>query len=278
MIIISLISGLLSPVAVSSSSHFAFMDSIMSVTESREESVLYFSVISLAFALTALFFVRKIYLKGFQCVFSKNGDLKNKELYKSMMQSILISLIPAAVMLIPIGKNKMVLDLFGDYLWKNNILIGAFCTFAVGFILLVALWYSKQKNEQKHRNSSKTDVLRMSLYQIVSFIFPGASHVSLSASSLIVSGVDDSVVMREVFIYITPSMLVVSVARIIKSLLSGPVIDPVMLALCAVFSLIGTAVMLHFVSKINIKKSLLFFSVYGVIAGIFMLVCSLFVL
>lgn len=278
-IIISFISGMLAPVAVSSSAHYAFIDNAVNFSQSKEESAFYFSIITIVFSLVAIFFVRKIYLKGFKSAFGKTGKIKNVSIYKSMMISLLISLLPVLLMLIPVSSEKFLLDYFTSYLWKNNILVSAFCCVASGLILFIALWYAKQKKEKRHRNSSKTDVLRMSIYQAFSHIFPGLSHISTAATSLIVSGVDETVLMREIFVYTAPSMLIISIIRAVRCAVSSQlVLDPVKIIVCAVSALLGSAVMFNFVSKVNIRKSFVFFSVYSIIFGIFMVIASLFIL
>lgn len=276
--IISFITSIFSPVAASSSAHFVFLENVLSFSKNKEESAFYYSIISLTFALTAIFFVRKIYIKGFKSLSKKKDKSSVGKAYKDMMTGLLISLIPAVLMLVPISKERLLLDVFTDYLWKNNILVSSFCCFAMGFVILVAAWFSKQKNIEKHRNSKKTDVLRISLYQIAAHIFPGLSSVSLSATGLIVSGVEESVIMRDVLIYISPSMLLISVMRIVRTALLGVELDVLKIILCAVFAFLGNILMLNVVSKINIKKSFVFFSVYSVIFAIFMTVSSLLIL
>lgn len=276
--IISFVSSLFAPVAASSSAVFAFLENILGFSQNKDESVFYFSLISVAFSLVSLFYVRKIYAKGFKAVFSKKSIISNAKNYKSMMIGVVISLIPCILMVIPVSENKLVLDYFANYLWKSNILVSAFCQFAMGFVIIIAAWFVKIKNTEKHRNSRKTDVLRLTIYQIIAYIFPGLSHVSLSATGLIVSGVEESVIMRDVLIYISPSMLVISIMRIIRALLLGVSVDAVKVLICIISALLGNILMLKFVSRAKIKKSFVFFSVYSIVFGIFMIIASLFIL
>lgn len=276
--IVSFITSVFAPVAASSSAHFAFLENILSFSKTKEESAFYYSVISVVFSLASLFFVRKIYKKGFSAVFGKSENIANKKAYKSMMKGILISLVPCVLMMIPVSEDKFVLDYFSDYLWKNNILVTSFCCFAMGFVILIAAWITKQKNIEKHRNSTIGDVVRITLYQTVSYIFPGLSPVSLAATGLIVSGVEESVIIRDVLIYTSPSLLVISVMRLVRVLLTGFEIDIIKLAICIASALIGNILMLNIVSKVNIKKSFFFFSFYSVIFGMFMIIASFFIL
>lgn len=276
--IISFISSVFAPVAASSSAHYAFLENILSFSDTKEESAFYYSVISVVFALTSMFFVRKIYKKGFSAVFCKSKKLSNKKTYRTMMKGVLISLVPCAIMLIPVSENKLVLDYFTNYLWKNNILVTAFCCFAMGFVIVIAAWFAKQNYIDKHRNSSLADVARITVYQTVSYIFPGLSPVSLTATGLIVSAVEESVIIRDVLIYTSPSLLVISIMRLVRVLSGGFELDMIKLSICVASALIGNILMLNIVSKVNIKKSFFFFSVYSVIFGLFMIIASLFIL
>lgn len=276
--IISFITSVFAPVAASSSAHFAFLENILSFSDTKEESAFYYSVITVVFALVSIAFVRKIYMKGFSAVFGKSDKISNRKTYKSMMKGVLISLVPSIFMLIPVTKDKLILDYFTNYLWKNNILVTAFCSFSMGFVIVIAAWLTKQKNIDKHRNSTLSDVVRITAYQTVSYIFPGLSPVSLSATGLIVSGVEESVIIRDVLVYISPSMLLISIMRIVRTLLSGFDFDIFKLLICVISALLGNILMLNIVSKVNIKKSFLFFSVYSVVFGLFMIIASLFIL
>lgn len=278
MAIISFVTAIFSPVAASASAHYTYLDSVLNFSKTQEESIFFYSIITLVFSVVCMFFVRQIYFKGLKAVFSKKKKIQNAKTYKNMMKGVLISLLSAVLMLIPVSKEKIVLDYFSGYLWKSNIFVSAFCSFAMGFVVIIAAWFSKQKNIEKHRNSSLGDVLRITVYQTVCHIFPGLSPVALSASGLIVSAVSESVVMRDVLIYTSPSLFAVSIMRIIRSLSGSFDIDIIKILICALISLLCSILMLKIVSKINIKKSFIFFSVYSIIFGIFMSVSSLFIL
>lgn len=271
IIIISFITALLMPTAASSTLGFSLLNGTVNFSTDANALGFYCGVISVVFALVSIFYVRKIYAKGFTALFSSSKGkkkMKNAKSYKAMMTGLLISLVVAVVMFIPVSKETFLLDVLANNLTKDNLLVGACCSIASGIILLVALWYAKVKNEKKHRSSTISDVVRMTLYQIPAHIFPGFSNVSMAATSLTVSGLDDKVIMRECFIYLAPSMLVVGIERIISSLVSGFVIDIAALVLCIIGAALGNILMFNFVSKVNIRKSYLFFSIFSIVFGL----------
>lgn len=269
LFIISLISAIFAPLASSSSAHFTFLNSVLDFSGDENQLGFYFSVISLVFSLTAIFFVRKIYAKGFLSL-SKTGKkkLKNVKLYREMMLGILISLIPAVLMFIPVSKEKFLSEVFFDYFSGSNVLISAFCSVASGLILFVALWFSKKRKGKLKKSSRTSDVVRMSIYQIPAYIFPGFSHIASAATSLTVSMVDERAIIREILLYLAPSSLVISVFRIIRTLLIGVTFDPVMFVICTLGALIGNILIFNLVSQLNIRKTFLFFSVYSIIFGL----------
>lgn len=267
--IISLFSSLFAPLAASSSAHFSFLNSVLDFSEDGKQLGFYFSIISLIFFCTSIFFVRKIYLKGFMSLGKKSSQkLKNVNGYRTMMQSLLISLIPAVLMFIPVSKEKFLCDVLFDYFSASNILISAFCSIAGGFMLIIALWYSRNKKGRTKKSSKKTDVLRLGIYQIPAYIFPGFSHVTSAATSLTLDMVDERVIMRETFLYVAPSGFVVSLLRVIRFILADVILDPIMIAVCLIGALVGSIVMLNIVSHLNIRKSFLFFSIYSIIFGL----------
>lgn len=271
IIIVSFITSLFMPTAISSTLGFSLLNAAVNFSADANALGFYFGVNSVVFALVSIFYVRKIYAKGFNALLnSGNGKkgAKNAKSYKSMMTGLLISLVLAIVMFIPVSKETFLLDVLSNNLIKDNLLVGASCSIASGIILLVALWYARVKNEKKHRSSTLSDVVRMTVYQIPAHIFPGFSNVSMAASSLTVSGLDDKVIMRECFIYLAPSMLVVGVERIISAVVSGLVIDIAALVLCVIGAALGNIIMFNFVSKVNIRKSYLFFSIVSIIFGL----------
>ncbi|MGN0467360.1 MAG: undecaprenyl-diphosphate phosphatase [Acutalibacteraceae bacterium] len=275
MLIMSLITGIFGPLASSSSAHFVFLNKVLNFSDDSNEVNFYFSIVSIMFAVVGIFFVRKIYSKGFKSVFAgKSKKIANAEAYKSMMTGVLISLIPVLVMCIPMSKTTFLFDVFDNYLTGSSMLVCAFCCFASGFLLLVALWYAKNKNIVTHRSSEKKDVVRMSLYQIPAFIFPGFSHVCSSAACMEISGVDDRTIMREIFIFMTPSTLLINIIRVIRCITLGVSINFILILVCVLASLAGSIVIFNLVSKINVRRSFLFFSIYSILLGICMGVVS----
>lgn len=271
MLIMSFISAVFQPLCASSSAHYAFLNKALNFTQDGKEAMFYLSVVSLVFALCSIVILRRIYSKAFKVLFTKKGkSIKNALAYKNMMKGILISLIPALITLIPVSKEKLLLDLMSECLVGTNMLITALCCFVSGFILLIGTWYSKKKNTESdtYKSAKLSDVVKMSLYQIPAFIFPGLSNTALSAVNFELSGLEERSIMRDTLIYTMPSVFTVSIVRIIRTITLGVSIDMIAFAVCVVGALAASILLLNLVKKVNIRRTYTFFSVYSIIFGI----------
>lgn len=268
--IASLISGIFSVLPVSSAAHYSLLNSVLHISYDSKLSALYFSVISLVCSLFMLFYVRKIQIKAVSSLFARKKSAADGS-YKKMIINTLISLVAAVVMFIPYSKGKLLLNMFDNNLSSENTLVTAFCCIAGGLLLLLAVRYRVKAAGAGRRQARAKDVVRFTLYQIPANIFPGFSHIASGASSLIISDIDQGVIIREMYLYTSWPMLILSVARIVSCFVSDVKIDYVAVAVCAVFAAIACAIVFPLINRLNIKKLFLFFAVYSIILGIFMI-------
>lgn len=267
--IISIISGLFAPLPFSHSAGYSYLSYILDFNQNSSLSIFYFSIISIAFSLAVFFSLRKIYFKGFRALFSaKNSKIQNRSGYRKLMLNILISLLPAAVMAVPYSKDKIILDLFNDQLGTTHLLVTALCCVGSGLFLLIAHWYTKQNYAQTKRSADAKSLIRFSIYQIPAYFLPGVSCVSLGTTSFLISDIDSRVIVREMLTYIAPSMLTVNVVRLVRVCMNGGIIpNPIMIALCAVCAILGSVLMIRLLSKIDFRKTCIFFSIFSIIFG-----------
>lgn len=271
MLIMSIITAVFQPLCASSSAHYAFLNKALNFAQDGKEAMFYLSVVSLVFSLSSIIILRRIYAKAFKVLFTKKGEsIKNADAYKNMVKGILICVIPALITIIPVSKEKLLIDIMSECLIGTNMLITAFCCFISGFILLIGVWYSKKKRSEKpaYKTAKLSDVVKMSLYQIPAFIFPGLSNTALAAVNFELSGLEERSIMRDTLIYTMPSVLTVSIIRIIRTVLLGVSIDVIAFAVCALGALAASILLLNLVKKVNIRRTYTFFSVYSIIFGI----------
>lgn len=264
--VISLISGILAPLPFSYSASYSFLSYILDFNKGNKLSVFYYSIISIVFSLAIFISLRKIYFKGFKALFStKKSNMLNRSGYRKFMLNLLISIIPAAVMFVPYNKDKFLLDFFSEQIGTDHLLITAVCCAVSGLFLLLGNWYVKQRYAQTKRSSDWKAVLRFTVYQSVSYFFPGISCVSTGATSLLISDVDNRVIVREILTYIAPSVFITNVFRLVRTAMSGIVLNPIVIILCIAFSAIGCGIMIHLLSKIDFRKTCVYFSIFSLV-------------
>lgn len=271
MLIMSFVSAIFQPLCASSSAHFAFLNRILGFTEDGKEALFYLSIISFVFSLCSIIVLRKVYAKNARVIFTQNGKKeKNSKAYIRMTKGMLISLVPAMLMFIPISKEKFLFDVMADYLVGVNTLVTAFCTFIGGFILIIGVWYAKNKRRsaEKYNNPKLTDIVKMTVYQIPTMFFPGLSNTAMAAVNFELSGLEEYSIMRDSLIYTMPSVMFLSAARIIRIIISGLRLDYIAIAVCAVGAMAASFIMLNLVKKVNIRRTYTFFSVYSIIFGL----------
>lgn len=275
MFIISLVSAVMMPLPVSSSAHTSFLNSVMNFTGDGAVLSFYYAVISIAFTLVVFFNLRKIYSKMFKAILSGSKEDRETAAYKKTGKNMVLSVIPAVVLFIPVSEGMLIVDYFDKFLSSSGLLLTMFASVVSAFVFVVAIWYTKQNNAKTLRAASTKTVLRSSIYELVAFVVPGTSKIALGSVNMLICDIEPRVIMREVYLYTAPSIFIVSVVKIIRGLVVDLVIDPLAVIICAVVGLIVSAVMIHFISRVNMRKLFGFFAWYSVIFGISAFVISL---
>ena len=257
-LIVSLFGGFFAALPVSYSGHYSYLNTVMSMTDDKDQLGFFFSVISFVFAFAVLIKLRKIYSKTFRISFTSKSKLEDPEIKKSCtstLLSLLISLLPAALMFVPLPGGSWAMDVIVSLLQKDYQLAVAACCIGSGLFLFLAIWYTSRHYDKPHRTAKPLAVLRFAIYQIPSYV-------------------EDQVIAREVLLYLAPSMLIVNTARIVRYVLAGIALQPIPLAITVAGALIGSSLALHLISKFNIRKNYLFFAIYSVLFGFLIIVTS----
>ena len=266
MIIISLISSVMMPLPVSSSAHTSFLNKALSYTTDGSVLAFYYAVFSLAFCVVVFFNLRKIYSKVVTSLFtSKAKSTTTVSAYKKVGRNILLSLIPLAILYIPVNDELLIIDYFDKFLSSSGLLFSAFTSIMSSFVIVIAMWYTKQKNAPLKRAANTKTVMRSAFYELVAFGVPGMSKITLGSVNMLICDIEPRVIMREVYLYVTPQIFIVSLIKIIRGLVIDLVVDPLAIIIGAVIGIIATAVIIHFVSRVNMRKLLGFFAAYSAV-------------
>lgn len=279
MLVMSFISGAFSALPVSSSAHFAYLNSVLHFSADADTIGFYYSIISVVFSLVVFVFLRKLYTKSLSSLFKPGGrtDSNKQSQYKKIAVNLFLSLLPAILLFIPISKSSFLFDVFDRYFTDDHLMVTSFCCIASGIILTVAIWYSHKRTAKTKRSANPSSVIRYGIYQLPAYIFPGFSHVSSGSAALAVSDVDDMVMAREVLLYLAPSTFIVGLVRAIRYIVAGITLDPVMIVICVVASLVSSAVVVNAIGRINTRRLYTFASVYSVLFGLFIFLASFYV-
>ncbi len=269
-LILSIFGGFFAALPVSYSAHYAYLNTVMSVTNDKDQLGFFFSVISFVFAFVVLLKFRRIYTKSIRISFTPKRKLDDPEVKKtcsSTLLGLLIAFLPAALMFVPLPGGIMAMDVIVSLLQKDYQLAVACCCIGSGLFLFLAMWYTSQHYDQTHRTTKPLAALRFAVYQLPSFLLPGFSHTATGATALLLTDVEDQVIAREVLLYLAPPMLTVNAARIVRYVLAGITLQPSPIAITVVGSLLSSVLVLHMISKFNIRKNYLFFAIYSILFG-----------
>ena len=274
--IIALVTGFMAPLPVSSSAHFSILNNAVELTTDATELGFYFSLFQIAFAVMIFVCLRKIYFKSIKSVFAgKKNSADNAKVYKNVAKNILLTILPMIVLFIPVGDGALVVDCFDKFLTGNGLYLTGIACIINALVLVIARWYAKQENKKLKRVCGTGSAMRMSAYQLVSFLVPGFSHVSSGATNMLMSDVHPKVIMREVYLYLAPSVFFVSLAKIIRYLVNDTIVDVVSVVIGVVIFSIISFVVIKLIAKFNTKSVLRFFSLYSALLGIGAIVFAL---
>ena len=269
MIIIALVSGFMAPLPTSSSAHFSLLNEAVSFTADENKLGFYFALFGVTFSVVIFFCLRKIYVKTLTSVFKKKtANADNLKVYRNVAKNIFLTIIPMAVLFVPLGDGVLLIDYFDKFLLGNGLYLTGFACIINALVLIVARWYAKQENRKLKRVCGTMSALRMSVYQLVSYIVPGFSHVASGATNMLMSDVHTKVIMREVYLYLAPSMFIINIAKIVRYLMGDTIIDAVMATIGIVVFAIMSYIVMRLVAKFNARKVLAFFSIYSAILGV----------
>lgn len=280
IIITAFISGITAPLPVSSSAHFNFLSNVLGTNANNIRMSFFYSFYMLAFSLVIFVTFRKVF---YGCVKSAFVSKKNIELYERSKgyrligKNILFSLIPTIVLLIPVTKERLLMDYIEEFMNINGLILAGFACVTTACILIVALWYTAKTKGKIKSTTDKKSVLRYSFYQLPCYIIPGFSHIAAGSVNLLINDCKIKTLVSEIYVYLAPSMLALSLIKVIRALISGVLFDPLALILGVVFFAVAARVVIGLTTKVNLRRLLGFFCGYSFVFGIFIAVTSFYI-
>lgn len=279
MLIVALFTGITAPLPVSSAAHYNFFSHAVGLTAEPERISLYYNVFMLVFSLVVLFSFRKTVSRGFRLAFrpkSLKGSEKVKD-KKYFVKNVLFSLLPTLLLFIPVAKDKLLVDYVDSFLNVNGLILAGLACITTALVLAVAIWYTSKSKNPLRRAVDKKTVLRMSFYQLPCYIIPGFSHIASGAVNLFICDIGSKSLADQLYIYLAPSMFLVSTVNIIRLAVAGVLFDPLVLLSGVVLFAVASRLIISLVLKVNIRRLFAFFSVYSAIFGVFITLISFFI-
>lgn len=273
VLILAIFTGITAPLPTSSAAHFSFMNCVVDFTSDEKLFGFYYSVFMIVFSLVVFFALRKIYIKVLKSSFKKTKD-KTTLAYKARQKNILISMIPSLLLFVPVSSDMLLCDWFDKFLSSNSLLIVCFASIIGGLFLVISIWYTQKATNAKKRGADTKNVIRMSVYNLVSQMIPGLSKVSVSATNLLICDIEPKVITREILLYLAPQVFFFNLIKSIRVIVSGIVIDPITLVIGVLAVAFTSALIVSLSGKVNMRKLYAFFSVYSIAFGIFVGIIS----
>lgn len=280
MIIIALVCGVTMPLPTSAAAHYSLLSYVMNFKSKEEALGFYFGVFVITFSVVLFIMLRKIYIKSLKALFIRDKEKLAAEkltVYKPLVKNMFISLIPMAVLFIPVSEDTLLIDFFDKFLTANSLYLVGAASVINALVLVVAIWYTRQKANELKRVSDTKSALRMAVYQVVSYIVPGFSHIASGSVNMLISDVNPRVIIREVYLYLAPHMFIISVFKVVRAILADVIVDIVPLAIAVAVFGAAAFVCVHLVGKFSIRKLFPFFAVYSVLLGV-LAVCATFII
>ena len=279
MVIVAIITGLTAPMPSSSAAHFNFFANATGLSADANILSLFYNAFMLVFSLVILVSFRKTVSRGFRLAV-KPDSLKGADKVKDkkfFIKNVLFSLIPTILLFVPVSKEKLLIDYADSFLGVNGLILAGLACVTTAAVLIVAIWYTSKSINPLRRAVDKKIVLRMSFYQLPCYIIPGFSHIASGAVNLFISDIGSKSLVGQLYIYLAPSMFVVSLVRIIRSLVAGIIFDPIQLLVGVVIFAIVSRIIVNLTLKVNIRRLFTFFSIYSVVFGVFIVLISFFI-
>lgn len=271
LIILALVCGVTMPLPVSSASHFSILNYSMNFVSDERYISFYYGVFGIVFSVVIFIMLRKIYFKSLKALFTRDkAKLESNKLmpYKPLVKNMFISILPMALLFIPVDKNTLVIDYSDKFLTGNSLFLVAAASVVNALVLVVAIWYTNQKANALKRVSDPKSTLRMAVYQVISYVVPGFSHVGSGGANMLICDVNPRVIVREVYLYLAPHMFIISVFKVVRAIINDVIVDIVPLAVAVVLFAAAAFLCVHLVGKFNLRKLFPLFAVYSFVIGV----------
>ena len=191
---------------------------------------------------------------------------------RRMLFMFVISCVPLLLLLIPTGKDTVLMDSVEVFSSDDSILAEGICFMITGFLLILGT--TLNGNYRKMKNVSPASALAVGVAQFFAACFPGISRSGSTISAALACGVSKKNAVRYSFILSVPAVLASGLVKF-KDAMEADVIIPVFPLVVGVIASAVTGVFAIKILQIMIKKDLFkYFGYYCLALGFIVTIVS----
>lgn len=191
---------------------------------------------------------------------------------RRMLFMFVISCVPLLLLLIPTGKDTVLMDSVEVFSSDDSILAEGICFMITGFLLILGT--TLNGNYRKMKNVSPASALAIGVAQFFAACFPGISRSGSTISAALACGVSKKNAVRYSFILSVPAVLASGLVKF-KDAMEADVIIPVIPLVVGVIASAVTGVFAIKILQIMIKKDLFkYFGYYCLALGFIVTIVS----
>ncbi len=191
---------------------------------------------------------------------------------RRMLFMFVISCVPLLLLLIPTGKDTVLMDSVEVFSSDDSILAEGICFMITGFLLILGT--TLNGNYRKMKNVSPVSALAIGVAQFFAACFPGISRSGSTISAALACGVSKKNAVRYSFILSVPAVLASGLVKF-KDAMEADVIIPVFPLVVGVIASAVTGVFAIKILQIMIKKDLFkYFGYYCLALGFIVTIVS----
>ena len=225
-IFLGFIQGVTEFLPISSSGHLSIAQHFLKV---QGEEALLLTVLLHMGTLIAVFLVyyKTILALAFEAFFTLKdivtGKFKWREMRptRHMLAMFVFSCLPLLLLLMPIGKDRLLMDALSSLAQDGDIFIEGFCFLFTAGLLLFGAHRANEPGTLPHRRVDEKSALAVGIAQMLAAGFPGISRSGSTIATGMLCGVSKEYMVRYSFILGIPAILAANAVELKDALESG---------------------------------------------------------
>lgn len=278
-IILGFIQGVTEFLPISSSGHMSLFTYFSGMN--AESSGLFSAMLHVGTLVAVIItFYKPIYelfeevIKIIKDIFSRSFtfDIKKMSETRRMFFMFVISCVPLLVLLLPVGKDKNIMDLVGVFSTDNSIMAEGICFMFTGFLLLAGSF--RAEKTKRFKKITPRSAFLIGVAQFFAACFPGISRSGSTISTALMCDVSKANAVRYSFILCVPAVLASGLVEVKDAISSNEVVPLFPLVIGVIVSaIVGIFAirLLHIIIKKNLFK---YFGYYCMCLGFIVTIYS----